>query len=114
MHSNGQQNQIHNTNTENVAELNLNNENGEELYFNNENATELIANNENCNNDNIVIMSSVLRPVDETIPDVQSIIEKEVQDAPLYTLRRKTTEPVQMHTELRAEELAWFFLFPKG
>jgi len=29
-------------------------------------------------------------------------------------LRRKTTEPVQMHTELRAEELAWFFLFPKG
>jgi len=79
-----------------------------------ENAAEISSIIENRNNDNIVITSSVLRPVDEAIPDVQSVIEKEIQDAPLYTLRRKTTEPLQMHTELRAEELAWFFLFPKG
>ncbi|CAL1672601.1 unnamed protein product [Lasius platythorax] len=113
MHCNGQQNETHNTYIEN-AELNPNNENAAELNSNNENAAELNANNENCHNDNIVITSSVLRPVDETIPGVQSVIEKEVQDAPLYTLRRKTTEPVQMHNEIRAEELAWFFLFPKG
>ncbi|XP_029157942.1 uncharacterized protein LOC114935487 [Nylanderia fulva] len=117
MHSNEQQNQIHNTYIENVAELkenaaelNPNDENAAELNSNYANAAELNTNNDNYN---IVIMSSVLRPVDETIPDVQSVIKKEVQDAPLYTLRRKTTEPVQMHTELRAEELAWFFLFPK-
>lgn len=78
MHSN-EQNQIHDECIENAAELN--------------------PNIENSNNDNILITSSVLRPVDEIIPDVQSVIENEVQDAPLYTLRRKTTEPVQMHTE---------------
>jgi len=78
-----------------------------------ENVTDLDQNIENRNNDNI-FTSSVLRPIDENILDIQSIIEREVENAPLYTLRRKTTDPIQMHNENRAEELAWFFLFPKG
>jgi len=79
-----------------------------------ENAEELNQNNETSNSNNVIITSSILRPIDENIPDVQSVIENEEQSSSLYTLRRKTTEPIQMHTELRAEELAWFFLFPKG
>lgn len=76
-----------------------------------ENATELDENIDG--NNDVIFTSSVLRPIDENIPDIHSIIEREVENAPLYTLRRKTTNPIQMHNEIRAEELAWFFLFPK-
>jgi len=58
-----------------AADLNLN------IDKNIENAADLNLNIENSNND-IVITSSVLRPIDEIILDVQSVIEKEVQDAP--------------------------------
>lgn len=78
-----------------------------------ENATELDENIDNRNND-VIFTSSVLRLIDENIPDIHSIIEREVENAPLYILRRKTTNPIQMHNEIRAEELTWFFLFPKG
>lgn len=78
-----------------------------------ENVTELDQNIENRNND-VIFTSSVLRPIDENIPDIESVIERQAENAPLYTLRRKTTNPIQMHNEIRAEELAWFFLFPKG
>jgi len=40
-----------------------------------ENAEELNQNNETSNSNNVIIMSSIL-PIDENIPDVQSVIEK--------------------------------------
>jgi len=62
-----------------------------------ENVEELNQNNETSNSNNVIITSSILRPIDENIPDVQSVIENEEQNGPLYTLR-KTTEPFQIHT----------------
>lgn len=70
MHYN-EQSQIHDKNIESAADLNLN------IHKNIENAANLNLNIENSNND-IVIMSSVFWPIDEIIPDVQSVIEKEV------------------------------------
>lgn len=82
MHYN-EQSQIHDKNIESAADLNLN------IHKNIENAADLNLNIGNSNND-IFITSSVLWSINEIISDVQSVIEKEVQDALLYTLRRKT------------------------
>jgi len=51
-----------------------------------ENVIDLDQNIENRNND-IIFTSSVLKPIDENILDVQSIIEREIENASLYTLR---------------------------
>ncbi|KAF9412290.1 hypothetical protein HW555_009181, partial [Spodoptera exigua] len=66
-------------------------------------------------NENIVITSSVLRVVDEPIPELSTVIENNNCDQlPVHQLRRKTDAPLQIAREKRAEELSWFKLFPYG
>ncbi|KAL4711572.1 hypothetical protein ACJJTC_003589 [Scirpophaga incertulas] len=67
------------------------------------------------NNDNIVITSSVLRVIDEPIPELSTVIANDnCSELPVHQLRRKTESPLQMTRKRRAEVLSWFYLFPYG
>lgn len=83
------------------------------------NNTVIANSNINCrtqtNEENDIILStSILRTIDEPIPQVSTVIESDSNNIPLHNLKRRTAPPLQMNNEKRAEELSWFYLFPKG
>lgn len=71
--------------------------------------------NENPESSNL-ISTSMLQSVDAVIPELDNVVEGVEPDraVPLFNLKRKTTAPLNFRVEMGAEELCWWYLFPRG